>query len=236
MFEGFRRNCLLYGEEGIEIFKNSSVAVIGIGGVGSYVAEALGRSGIGRLILVDYDIIDITNINRQIHATMETVGRSKVDIMKERLITINPDLRVESYKEKFSEENKDFLFENQVDYIADAIDDVKGKVTLIKEAKERGIKIISSMGTGNKLNPLDFKVAKIKDTKNCPLSRVMRKNLREIGIEDLKVVYSEEINDYKFSKPVGSTSFVPPVAGLIIASEIIKDLLEGGRDGTDRNS
>lgn len=236
MFEGFKRNSLIFGESGMEILKNSSVAVIGIGGVGSYVAEALARSGIGRLILVDYDIIDITNVNRQIHATMKTVGKIKVDAMKERLISINPNLIVDAYREKVSEDNKEFLFCHNLDYIADAIDDVSGKVTLIREAKERNIKIISSMGTGNKVNPLDFKVAKIKNTKNCPLSRAMRKRLREIGIDDLKVVYSEELNDYKFSNPVGSTSFVPSVAGLVIASEIVKDLLNGGRDGTGRSS
>ncbi len=215
----------------MERLEKSTVAVFGIGGVGSYAAEALARTGIGRLILVDYDIIDITNINRQVHATTSTIGLPKVQVMKERLLDINPDLEIVAFNEKYSIETKENLLSNEYDYIVDAIDMVSSKIDLIETATSMGIPIISSMGAGNKLDPTGFKVKDIYSTKICPLARVMRQELRKRGIETLKVVYSEEepmkinLEDSSRRKAVpGSIGFVPPVVGLIIASEVIKDL------------
>ncbi|WP_409227403.1 tRNA threonylcarbamoyladenosine dehydratase [Gudongella sp. SC589] len=239
----FERSAYLLGEGAMEKLKNATVAVFGVGGVGSYAAEALARTGIGKLVLVDYDIIDVTNINRQVHATDSTVGLPKVDAMKKRLLEINPDLQVVVLKEKYSVETRQKLLVDDYDYIIDAIDMISSKIDLIVSAKSMGIPIVSSMGAGNKLNPTDFKVADIYDTKICPLARVIRQELRKRGIENLKVVYSEEeplkVNlgekDRRKAVP-GSVGFVPPVVGLIIASEVIKDIVgqEERRSGSNR--
>ncbi len=235
MIDQFARTELLLGPEGMRKLKESSVAVFGIGGVGSYAAEVLIRSGIGEIILIDYDIIDITNINRQVHATRKTVGMFKVEAMKERLLDINPDAKIIVHKEKYNKETKEKLINSKYDYVIDAIDMISSKIDLILECKERGIPIISSMGAGNKLNPTMFQVGDIYSTKICPLAKVMRKELRRRGIKELKVVWSEEVPrkinleivDLRKAIP-GSIGFVPSVVGLIIGSEVIKDvILEG---------
>ena len=228
MLNQFSRTELLIGEEGIEKLQNSKVAVFGIGGVGSFVVEGLARAGIGKLLLVDNDTIDITNINRQIHANINTVGKNKVDVMKERILSINPEVEVDVSTEFFMPGSK--LLDNSLGYIVDAIDTVTGKIELVCKANELNIPIISAMGTGNKLDPTKFEVADIYKTSVCPLAKVMRKELRSRGIEKLKVVYSKEEpikpNDGDYKTPA-SISFVPSVAGLIIAGEVIKDIING---------
>lgn len=228
----FYRTELLLGKEAMEKLDNSTVAVFGVGGVGSYTAEAMVRSGLGKIILIDYDIIDITNINRQVHANVKTVGRSKVEVMKERLLDINPKLKIEALMEKYNEDTKDFLLRKDYDYVVDAIDMVSSKIDLITTCKSMGISIISSMGAGNKLSPTMLQVGDIYDTRTCPLAKVMRRELRKRDIKSLKVIWSEEtpikvnLETSKLRKAVpGSIAFVPPVAGLIIASEVIKDLI-----------
>lgn len=210
----------------------SCIAIFGIGGVGSYAAESLARTGIGKLVLIDYDIIDITNINRQIHANFQTIGMLKVEAMRIRLMEINPNIEIISINTKYSAETRDDFCFNDYDYIVDAIDMVSSKVDLVKNAKKWGIPIISSMGAGNKLNPTEFLVSDIYKTKICPLARAMRHELRKAGITDLKVVYSQEepikiehSNNSNKKLTPGSVSFVPPVVGLIIASEVVKDLI-----------
>lgn len=229
----FSRSGLLIGADGMEKLSNSTVAIFGIGGVGSYAAEALARTGIGKIILVDYDIIDISNINRQVHATTSTIGMFKVEAMKERLMEINPDIEVIIFKEKYNKDTKYVLLSPDYDYIVDAIDMISSKLDLIVSTKILGIPIISSMGAGNKLNPTQFRVSDIYSTSIDPMSRVMRRELKKRGIDNLKVVWSDEIpmkinmevEDIRKAIP-GSISFVPPVAGLIIASEVIKDLIQ----------
>lgn len=236
MREEVIRTTMLIGEENINRLKNAKVAVFGIGGVGSYVVEALARSFIGSFILVDDDVVSLSNINRQLIATHDTVGMKKVLIAKERIESINPDAKVEFSDEMYLPGNSlDFL--DDVDYIVDAIDTVSSKISLIVESKKRNIKIISCMGTGNKINPMQLEVNDIFKTSTCPLCRVMRRELKARNIKNLKVVYSKEqpikplsINENSKSKhvkrqTVGSTSFVPSVAGLIIASEVVKDLI-----------
>lgn len=232
MKHAFTRSELILGSEGIDRLSKSTVALFGVGGVGSYAAEALARTGLGKIILIDYDIIDITNINRQIHATTKTIGLYKVDVMKERLLDINPEMEVVVYKEKYNEDTKDVLISPDYDYIIDAIDMISSKLNLICTAKEMNIPIISAMGAGNKLNPTQFQIKDIYSTKICPLAKIMRHELRKRGINELKVVCSEEIplkinlekEDLRKAVP-GSISFVPSVVGLIIASEVIKDLV-----------
>lgn len=225
MYEGFSREERLIGKENLEKLNKSKVAVFGIGGVGSFVVEGLARAGIGKLLLVDNDTIDITNINRQIHANINTVGKNKVDVMKERILSINPEVEVDVSTEFFMPGSK--LLDNSLGYIVDAIDTVTGKIELVCKANELNIPIISAMGTGNKLDPTKFEVADIYKTSVCPLAKVMRKELRSRGIEKLKVVYSKEEpikpNDGDYKTPA-SISFVPSVAGLIIAGEVIKDI------------
>lgn len=229
----FSRTSLILGTEGMDKLSHSSVAIFGVGGVGSFTAEALARSGIGKIILIDYDIIDISNINRQIHATTSTIGRFKVDVMKERLLEINPNIEVVVYKEKYNLETKGMLLSREYDYIVDAIDMISSKLDLIVSSKALGIPIISSMGAGNKLNPTQFKVGDIYSTCIDPMSRVMRHELKKRNVDSLKVVWSDEvpmkinmeIKDLRKAIP-GSISFVPPVVGLIIASEVIKDLIK----------
>lgn len=234
MLEQFSRTELLLGRESMEKLKNSSVAVFGIGGVGSYTAEALVRTGIGRIILVDYDIIDISNLNRQIHATLDTVGMKKTQAMKERLLSINKDLDIEVIDEKYSEDNKDMFFKEEYDYIVDAIDMVSSKLSLIENSKRRNIRVISCMGAGNKLRPDRLRVSDIYDTYECPLAKVMRRELKKRQVRDLKVVWSDEkpiktgLEKENLRKSVpGSTSFVPPVAGMIVAGEVVSDLIGG---------
>lgn len=235
----FIRSELLLGYDNIEKLKQSKVAIFGIGGVGSYVTEILARSAVGSFVLVDDDVIVDSNINRQIIALNSTLGKSKVDVAKNRILDINKDAKVTTYRMFYTKNNiiSDML--GDCDYIIDAIDTVSSKIELICESKENNRPIISCMGTGNKLNPLSLKIADIYETKMCPLCRVMRKELRSRGIKNLKVVYSEEPpirpldnekaqNDtslHKKRKTVGSVSFVPSVAGIIIGSKVVKDLL-----------
>lgn len=234
MTNWLQREELLIGYKNIEKLKNSKVIVFGLGGVGGYTAEALVRAGIGEISLVDNDTINETNINRQIFATTKTVNRLKVEAAKERLLEINPNLEVETYNLFFNKENSNSIDFSKYDYIVDAIDTVSSKIELIVCAKNSNTKIISSMGTGNKLNPLDFLVSDISKTSVCPLARVMRQELKKRTIEKLKVVYSKETPKKPFenlfneqNKQIPSSiSFVPPIAGLIMASEIVKDILE----------
>lgn len=235
MNEKFIRTEMLLGSESMEILKNSTVAVFGVGGVGGFTVEALGRSGVGKLIIVDYDTVSESNINRQIIATVDTIGRSKVEVLKERLLSINPDITVDAKNILANEDNIDELLSDDMDYVVDAIDMVSSKLLLIEKCKERDIDIISAMGAGNKINPSMLEVTDVHKTSMCPLAKVMRKELRIRNIKKLKVVYSKEkpiekkidIDEPgKIKKTPGSTSFVPPVSGLIIASEVVKDLID----------
>ncbi len=219
----FARTEALLGVEAMERLKESRVAIFGVGGVGGYVAEALARSGVGAIDLIDRDKISITNLNRQIIALHSTVGKWKVEVMKERILDINPDCKVKVYPCFYLPENsKDFDF-TMYSYIVDAVDTVTAKLQLVMEAKKAGTPIISSMGAGNKLNPASFEIADIYQTSVCPLAKVMRRELRKRGVESLKVVYSKE-EPVKINTSVpASTAFVPSVAGMIIASEVVKD-------------
>lgn len=205
--------------------QKSRVAVFGVGGVGGYTVEALARSGVGTLDLIDNDKVCLSNINRQIIATRSTVGKYKVDVAKERIIDINPDAKVNIYKTFYLPETKDQFHFEDYDYVVDAIDTVTGKIQLVLQAQEAGTPIISSMGAGNKINPSQFEVADIYKTSVCPLAKVMRRELKKRGVKKLKVVYSKE-KPIKNSEDVpGSNAFVPSTVGLIIASEVIKDIL-----------
>jgi len=236
----FYRTALLLGEEAVEKLSAARVAVFGVGGVGGYVCEALVRSGVGAFDLIDDDKVSLTNLNRQIIATHRTVGRDKVEVMKERMLDINPDTNVRIYKQFFLPENADEFPFAEYDYIIDAVDTVTAKIGLVIKAKEHAVPIISSMGAGNKLNADAFRVSDIYKTNVCPLAKVMRRELKKRGIEKLKVVYSEEepikpradmqmkedentAHTPKRATP-GSVAFVPSVAGLIIAGEGGKDL------------
>lgn len=231
----FSRTALLLGDDAIEKLSHCRVAVFGVGGVGGYVVEALARSGVGEIDIIDNDTVCESNINRQIIALHSTVGRYKVDVMKERILDINPDTRVNAYKTFFMPETEGEFDFSKYDYVVDAIDTVTGKIALVVKAKNEGAPIISSMGAGNKLNPAEFEVADIYKTSVCPLAKVMRRELKQRGIKKLKVVYSKEMplspavsgesNPHRRQTP-GSTAFVPSVAGLIIASEVIKDLVK----------
>ena len=226
----FSRTAMLIGEEALKKLASKRVAVFGIGGVGSYVVEALARSGIGALDLIDSDTVNVTNINRQIIATHDTIGRSKVDVAKERILSINPDAQVNIHNVFYLPENADNFDFSQYDYVVDAVDTVTAKIDIIVKSKESQTPVISSMGTGNKLDPTAFMVADIYETTVCPLARVMRRELKKRGVESLKVLYSKE--EPKTPTPEGedrvpaSISFVPSVAGLIIAGEVIKDLIK----------
>lgn len=236
MKEIFSRSALLLGEEGIEKLNKAKVAVFGVGGVGGYVVEALARSGVGHFVLVDNDDVSITNINRQIIATTKTVGRDKVEVMRERILEINPEADVEIRKCFYLPENADTFDFSDYSYVVDAVDTVTAKLEIIVRAKEAGIPVISSMGAGNKLDPTKFEVADIYKTSVCPLAKVMRHECKKRGIKKLKVVYSKEesmkpvmtsnekIPEGKRAIP-GSVAFVPSVAGLIIAGEVVKDIV-----------
>ena len=239
MLDQFSRTELLIGKDGIKKLENSKVCIFGIGGVGSYVVEGLVRAGIGNFILVDNDKISLTNLNRQIIATTKTTGKSKVLTAKNRIIEINPNAKVEVYEEFFMPESKD-IFDNTVDYVIDCVDTVTAKIEIIMRAQKLNIPIISSMGTGNKLDPTKFEVTDIYKTEICPLAKVMRKELRNRGVKKLKVIYSKEnpielkdslenigdSNSETKKQVPGSISFVPSVAGLILAGEVIKDILQ----------
>lgn len=221
----FSRTELVIGKEGIEKLNKSKVALVGIGGVGSYVLEGLARAGVQNFILIDKDVVDETNINRQIIATHKTVGMPKVEVARERVLSINPNANIEIHQEFFMPDSPE-IFDNTIDYIVDCVDTVTAKIELVVRANKLNIPIISSMGTGNKLDPTRFEVTDIYKTSVCPLAKVMRKELKSRGIKKLKVVYSkEEPIKIAESKVPGSISFVPSVAGLIIAGEVIKDLL-----------
>lgn len=248
MLNQFSRTELLLGKESMEKLQNSRVAVFGVGGVGGFTVEALVRSGVGAIDLIDDDKVCLTNLNRQLIATRSTVGKYKVDVMADRIKDINPNCQVNTYKCFYLPENKDDFDFSQYDYIVDAVDTVTAKIQLVMEAKEKNVPIISSMGAGNKLNPAMFEVADIYKTSVCPLAKVMRRELKKRGVKKLKVVYSKEkpirpIEDMSISCRThcicppgaahkcterrdipGSTAFVPSVVGLIIGSEIIKDI------------
>ena len=247
----FSRTELLLGKEAIERLSRARVAVFGIGGVGGYTVEALARSGVGTLDLIDADRISLSNINRQIIATTRTVGQYKVDAARERILDINPDARVNTYRIFYGPDTAAQFSFREYDYVVDAIDTVTGKISLVLQAGEAGVPIISSMGAGNKLDPTGFMVADLYETSVCPLARVMRRELKKRGVEHLKVVYSREkplqpipdlseINTETEEVPhsegdvaiyaqrrqvPGSTAFVPSVAGLIMAGEVVKDLI-----------
>lgn len=254
MLNQFSRTQLLLGQEGMEKLFQARVAVFGIGGVGGYTVEALARSGVGTLDLIDDDRICLTNLNRQIFATRKTVGQYKVDIAQQRILEINPKAVVHTYKTFYAPQTAELFDFTQYDYVVDAIDTVTGKLELVERAEKAGVPIISSMGAGNKMDPTAFEVADIYETSVCPLARVMRKELKKRGIKKLKVVYSKEppmtpIDDMAIScltncicppgtarkctqrrQVPGSNAFVPSVVGLIIAGEVVKDLTAmGGR-------
>lgn len=224
----FSREELLIGKQNVNKLHLKKVAIFGVGGVGSFVVEGLARAGIGNFILIDNDIVDITNLNRQLHALHSTIGKYKVDLMKERILDINPRARVEVYREFYESNEKNKILDSSVNYIVDAIDSVKSKINLAKDAQELNIPIISSMGTGNKLDPTKFEISDISKTSVCPLARVMRKELKKIGIKKYKVLYSREDPIKSDEKNPGSISFVPSVAGLIISGEVIKDIIKMG--------
>ena len=249
MVNQFSRTELLIGKDAMEILHNAHVAVFGVGGVGGFTVEALVRSGIGHIDIIDDDKVSLTNLNRQIIALHSTIGKYKVDVMKERILDINPNEEVNAYKCFYLPETRDQFDFSKYDYVVDAVDTVTAKINLILQAKEAGTKIICSMGAGNKLEPTQFKVADISETSVCPLARVMRQECKKRKINDVKVVFSTEEalepldNAYKeetvpsetrpdasVRKTIpGSTAFVPSVAGLIIAGEVIKDLTKGTR-------
>lgn len=229
----FQRTELLIGNENLEKLKNSHIIVFGLGGVGGSAVEALVRAGVGELTLVDFDTVDITNLNRQIIATQNTIGNFKTDVMKERALSINPDIKINSYIEKFLKENSDLFFKNKkYDYVIDAIDLITAKLDLIELCYKEKIPIISSMGTGNKLDPTMFEVSDINKTSVCPMAKVIRKELKKRNVRKLKVVFSKEeakkpLNENSNREKkynVGSIAFVPPVVGMIMAAQVIKDI------------
>lgn len=226
------RTELLIGKEALKKLSEAKVIVYGIGGVGSFAVEALVRAGVGYLVLVDNDTISMTNLNRQIHATRNTIGRSKVEVMKERILEISPNTKVDTYLPKIGEEEEN-LIDETVTYVIDAVDTVTTKLKLIVQAKETGVPIISCMGAGNKLDPTKFEIADIYKTSVCPLAKVMRKELKKKNIKKLKVVYSKEEPQILKERAkedkkriAGSISFVPSVAGFIMAGEVIKDIIK----------
>ncbi len=222
----FSRTERLIGTDNLEKIKNKNIIIFGLGGVGSYVAEALARCGVGRMTVVDKDTVDITNINRQLYALHSTVGKNKADVSKERIQDINPQCEVTAIVKMYLPENADEFNLSQYDYIIDAIDNVTAKIDLAIKSQDLGIPIIASMGTGNKLDPTTFKITDIYKTDTCPLCRVMRRELKNRGVKKLKVLYSTEIPRNDGERTPASISFVPSVAGLIIAGEVVKDLMK----------
>lgn len=240
MQEQFCRTEILIGSDAMEKLRNSRVAIFGIGGVGGYVCEALVRSGIGEFDIIDNDTVSVSNLNRQIIATTDTVGKDKVEVMRERMLSINPNVKVNVHKCFFLPETAGEFDFTQFNFVVDAIDTVTGKIQIILKAKEAGVPVISSMGTGNKLDPGRLRIADIKETKVCPLAKVMRHELKKRGVDKLKVVFSDEIpitpmidlskdqgeNPGSRRAIPGSTAFTPAVAGLLIASEVVRDLIK----------
>ncbi|MCI1944177.1 tRNA threonylcarbamoyladenosine dehydratase [Clostridium luticellarii] len=250
----FSRTELLIGTEALQKLKESTVVIFGLGGVGGFTLEAIARSGLGHIVLVDDDTVCLTNINRQIQATFDTIGRYKVDVLKDRVLAINPNCRVETHHTFVKENNIDEIIPADTDYVVDTVDTVSSKISLVLWCKTHHIDVISCMGAGNKMDPTQFKISDIYDTRICPLAKVMRHELRKRGIKSLKVLYSEEVpRKPKIEEVVtckegcvcvggskkclakrqipASNSFVPPVAGMIIGGEVIKDILYG----TDRH-
>ena len=233
----FSRTEMLFGNEGMEKLNEAKVAVFGLGGVGSFVCEGLARAGVGNFVLVDYDKVDETNINRQLIATTKTVGKYKIDLMKERILDINPQANVETYKEFYLADSKLDIITEDLSYAVDCVDTIMAKIAIICKSKELDVPVISSMGTGNKLDPTMFEIADIYETSVCPLARIMKKDLKKRNIKKLKVLYSKEhpinTNDCEINqnenkhKVKGSVSFMPPVAGLMIAGEVVKDIANG---------
>lgn len=227
----FSREELIIGKENVDKLNSKKVAVFGIGGVGSYVVEGLARAGIQKFILIDNDVVAESNINRQLIALHSTIGMSKVEVAKNRILDINPSAEIEIRQEFYSKDTNNWM-DNSIDYIVDAIDTVSSKLDLIEQAKALNIPIISCMGTGNKLDPTRFEVVDISKTSVCPLAKVMRKELKNRGIKNVKVLYSKEepikaiADDANGKHAPGSISFVPSVAGLIIAGEVVKDLIK----------
>ena len=221
----FSRTEMLIGEEAVKALSQKRVAIFGLGGVGSYVVEALARVGIGSLDLVDNDDINITNINRQIIALHSTIGKSKVEATRQRILDINPEVNVKIYKKFFSPEISNEFDFSQYDYVVDAVDSVTGKIELVLKSQEANVPIISCLGTGNKLDPTQFEITDIYKTSVCPLAKVMRTELKKRGVKRLKVLYSKETPIKKEGQRIpASISFVPSVAGLIIASEVVNNL------------
>ena len=225
MTEKFTRTENLIGKDKLKILQNSHIAVFGIGGVGGYVTEALIRAGVGKIDIIDNDTVSESNINRQIIATTKTIGKYKVDIMKERILDINPDATVNAYNTLYLPNTADQFDFSKYDYVVDAVDNVTAKIELVLRANNSNVPIISSMGTGNKLDPTAFEVSDIYKTEVCPLAKVMRTELKKRGVKKLKVVYSKE-KPITNQRPPASISFVPSVAGLILASEVIKDIIK----------
>ena len=226
MKEQFARTELIIGEDGTEKLRNSSVLLFGVGGVGSYVAEALARAGVGTLTLVDNDIVDVTNINRQTQALHSSIGRPKAQVMAERIRDINPDCNVTAVECFFMPDTSEQFDFSEYDYVVDAIDTVTGKLAVIEKAYRQNVPVISSMGTGNKLDSSAFRIERIEKTRVCPLAKVMRKELRSRGIEGVKVLYSEEEPiKHQGGRTPGSISFVPSAAGLMIAGQVVRDIL-----------
>ncbi|MBR2785911.1 MAG: tRNA threonylcarbamoyladenosine dehydratase [Clostridia bacterium] len=249
MLNQFSRTELLIKKDGVSKLQNSKVAIFGIGGVGSFVVEGLVRAGVGNFVIVDDDKVCLTNLNRQIIATRKTIGKYKVDVMEERILEINPDAKVETYKEFYMPNSETNIITNDLDYVIDCVDTVTAKIEIIEQCKKLNVPVISAMGTGNKLDPLKFEITDIYKTSVCPLAKVMRKELRKRNIDSLKVIYSKEepikIDEYSNSscktncicppgtkrkctvrnQVPGSISFVPSVAGLIIAGEVVKNII-----------
>ena len=229
MNDQFQRTRMLIGQENLDKLAAAKVLVFGVGGVGGYVCEALCRGGVGLIDIVDKDVVDVTNINRQIIATHGTVGRPKVEVCRERMLSINPDVKVDARQCFYLPERASEFDVGAYDYVVDAVDNVTAKIDIICNARAAGVPVISSMGTGNKLDPTMFKIADIKDTKVCPLAKAVRKELRKRGVSGVKVLYSEEEPIKPLSddtRTPASISFVPSAAGLIIAGRVISDILE----------
>lgn len=228
MSNQFSRTELLIGENGINKLKKSKVAIFGIGGVGSYAVEALARAGVEHLVLIDYDKYDITNINRQLGALHSTIGKYKVDVVKERILDINPNAIVEIYKPEEVKDGEANIINSSLTYVVDAQDTMKTKIALIEKCNKENVKIITATGTGNKLDPTKFEVSDIYKTSVCPVCKILRKELKLRNIKKLKVVYSKEmpIKHEQSGTTLGSISFVPSVAGLILAGEVIKDIIK----------
>ena len=231
MKEQFKRTELIFSKENMEKLYNSKVIVFGVGGVGGHLVEALARSGVGHITIVDFDDVEITNINRQLVALHSTIGKSKVEVLKERLLDINPDIEANAIKKFYLPENEDEFDFTKYDYVVDAVDNMSAKISLVLRANSQNVPIISAMGAGNKIDPTKLEVSDLYKTSVDPLAKILRHELKKRGITHLKVVYSKEepikVEEYNEKKRAitGSTSFVPPAMGLIIASEVIKDLI-----------